>query len=138
MPVVRHVFQMFNVSRKLDVTHGLPDTGSVSINVTINNPPKIVNFEGKDTALITSTVNIRIEENIAEAMMRGETLYEFKDETDKQKCLKNIDENKRLPRETEEEIMNDVAARAVLSLVKAHVEIGIPPPVPLPRMKPPP
>lgn len=136
MPVFRHAFQMFNFTKKLSVTDDLPEGGGlVSINITLQNPPDVIQFKGKEIVMILSTVNIRMEK-VAEVIMRGESLYAFKDDDEKKLCLSSLEENKRLPHDVEKHIMNIIATRAVLSVVKAHAELGIPPPISLPILEP--
>ena len=126
---------MFNLTRLLSVRDDFPEEGGeVRINVTLQNPPEIVQFKGEDVLFVKSTTNVS-SEKIFEVMMSGETLYKFKDDDEKQNCVTHLREHDRLPPNLEREIMNLIAPRAILSLTKAHTEIGIPPPVPLPQFE---
>lgn len=131
MGVLRHAFQMISFSRSRSVTKEIPKEGEVHINVTMQNPPTFLKFKQKDVALVLETVNIRMKD-LAEVIMRGETLYEFQNALEKEECKKHVEKEKKLPDKIEKIIMNHVGAKAILLLVKAQSEIGIPPPVPLP------
>ncbi len=126
---------MFNLTRLLSVKDDYPEKGGeVHINVTLHNPPEITEFEGEDVLFVKSTVSVTMA-NIAEVMMKGETLYSFKNNSEKQNCVTHIRDHNRMTPDLEKEIMNQIGPRAILSLVKAHSELGIPPPVPLPHFE---
>lgn len=132
MSIKKHAFQMVNIFRKPSVVEDLPKDVEITIDATMQNPPKLISFKGIEVAVITTTVSITIED-VIEAVMRGETIYEFKDASEKARCEKSLKEENKLPSEIEEYLMNAVGGRALLLLVKSHVEIGIPPPISLPR-----
>lgn len=135
MPVVRHSFQMFTFTRLLSVMDEYPSKkGEVNINVTIHNPPEIVEFKEEEVLFMKSTTNVSLK-NIADVTIRGETLYKFESGDEKDNCVAHIREHNKLPADLAREIMNQIGARVMLSIVKAHTEFGIPPPVPLPRFE---
>jgi len=124
---------MINFTRIIGVKEDLPEgEHAVIINVTLHNPPELLKFKGEDVVFMTATANVTLEK-LAEALMRIEVIYKFENVSEKIKAEKTIKEKKKLPEDIEKKLMNNIGARAILMLVKSHNELGIPPPVPLPR-----
>lgn len=123
---------MINFSRKISITQEVPKQGDVNINVTVEYPLQFVKHKKKDVVLVDESISIRIG-GIADVMMHGETLYESESLSEMKALETYVKKNKKLPEDVEKELMNHVAARAILALMKASYEIGIPPPVPLPK-----
>lgn len=130
--VTRHAFQTLTITRKLSVLDVLPEKGDVGINVNLEAPPTFNTVDGRDVAVVKSTINITLG-GIGEAMMRGETIYELDDQTEKESIEKHLADTKKYPEKLEKLLLNYLGPTAILMLVKASTELGIPPPVPLPH-----
>lgn len=127
---IKNVFQMVTINRKLSITEKTPEKGDVSININLQNPPQLIKFKEQDAALVTSTINITVS-SIADVVMKGESVLIF-DKGEKARFEESIEKTKQMPEDMQKRLMRVVTARAMLLLVKANVEIGIPPVVPLP------
>jgi hypothetical protein len=133
MTIVKISLHKVSAERKLEAKGG---------QVRINNNVSIVNVEdiqfnipGKAGLKFTFTFNCKYEPALGSIDVEGQVFYTESD-TKVTEIKESWEKNKRLPMDVMEQIVNASLHKGNIQAIKISEDIGLPSPLPLPKVKP--
>lgn len=127
-----------NIHRVLAEKNLAAKAGQVSItsNVALKDVEDLAfSAEGKKGLKFTFTFNCQYKPELGKIEVEGQVLYVKSEE--KIKEIKNMwDQEKKVPLDITEEIVNAALHKGNIQAIKISEEVNLPSPLPLPRLKP--
>jgi len=132
MTIVKINLHKVNAERKLDAKGGQI---KINNNVSIKNVEDLsFAVEGKRGLKFTFTFNCTYEPGLGAIDVEGQVLY-VEDEKKVEEVKKNWEKDKKVPMEIMEQIINAALHKGNIQAIKISEEIGLPSPLPLPKVK---